>query len=55
MEKEAAGKRDGTVWEGESEGDRTERIRDYRIIVEGEKDEQVENPATGGNGRMSRG
>ena len=49
------GKRDGTVCEGESEGDRTERIRDYRIIAEREKDEQVESPATGGNGRMSRG
>lgn len=55
MEKEAEGKRDGTVWEGESDRDRTERIRDYRIIAKGEKDEQVESPATGDGGRMSRG
>ena len=39
VEKEAEGKRDGTVWEGESDRDRTERIRDYRIIEKGEKDE----------------
>ena len=38
VEKEAEGKRDGTVWEGESDRDRTERIRDYRIIEKGEKD-----------------